>query len=257
MQTMQRFPILAGLLLAGVIGGPATAAQWADSELQLLRGTAFAEPGAGGDVGKSIATLSHASGHDWGRLFGFLDYSRFDAAGGGEEDFYGELYASFGRAEPLAAGPLRDVKLTLGANYGENTGGANPRVLLPGLTFDLALPGFAYFNVDVLAYVDRGRFNGAATACNGESWQITPAWKYPFRVGALAMSLEGFADWIGAHGACAGQFLSQPQLRLDLGALAGAPERLYLGVEYQYWRNKYGIKGLDEHFPQALALLKF
>ena len=51
--------------------------------------------------------------------------------------------------------------------------------------------------------------------------------------------------------------LAQPQFRLDLGkALAGAAGRLFIGLEYQYWRNKLGTDN-DESLPQFLLVWRF
>jgi hypothetical protein len=30
-----------------------------------------------------------------------------------------------------------------------------------------------------------------------------------------------------------------------------------VGIEWQYWRSKFGISGLNESFPQALLFWKF
>jgi hypothetical protein len=35
------------------------------------------------------------------------------------------------------------------------------------------------------------------------------------------------------------------------------PNRLQVGMEYQYWYKKYGIKGFTESLPQALLVWKF
>lgn len=87
---------------------------------------------------------------------------------------------------------------------------------------------------------------------------MTPAWKLPFSIGNTKWSFEGFTDFIGSKGAAHHQLvLSQPQLRLDAGDLLGHSDHLYVGIEYQYFHNKYGIKGLNESLPQALVLWKF
>lgn len=44
-----------------------------------------------------------------------------------------------------------------------------------------------------------------------------------------------------------------PQLRLDLGALWDWPGRLEAGVEYSYWRNKFGIDGVVESVVQPMV----
>lgn len=234
----------------------AVAAEWSASEVQFLRGRHFHEPGNADAATKNIVTLSHASGHGWGDVFLFVDYLRSDGWDGHADEFYGEAYLnpSLGKllGRDLGLGPIKDVRLTLGVNHGDKSSGATPLVWLPGMTLALDLPGFAFFDLGLTGYLDRGRFNGAPTACNADAWQVTPAWKYPFRLGQLSMSFEGFVDRIGRHGVCAAQTLSQPQLRLDAGALWGSPGRFHVGVEYQFWRNKFGIEGLNERFPQLL-----
>jgi hypothetical protein len=66
-----------------------------------------------------------------------------------------------------------------------------------------------------------------------------------------------FVDFIGSHGSCASQTLSQPQLKLDVGNFWSKPGKAYVGVEWKYWRNKFGIAGLKEDFPQLLGVWVF
>ena len=51
--------------------------------------------------------------------------------------------------------------------------------------------------------------------------------------------------------------LTQPQLLFDVGALQGQRDKLMLGVEWWYWKNKYGIEGQDESAPQAEVIYYF
>jgi hypothetical protein len=52
--------------------------------------------------------------------------------------------------------------------------------------------------------------------------------------------------------------LFQPQLRLDLGELLGTnANQLFVGIEYQYWKNKLGEKGTDDNAAQFLAVWRF
>jgi hypothetical protein len=43
-------------------------------------------------------------------------------------------------------------------------------------------------------------------------------------------------------------------LRLDLGNFWGTPDRLFVGIEYQYWSSKLGDDETDESVIQALAV---
>ena len=131
-------------------------------------------------------------------------------------------------------------------------------VYLPGATLDLNLPGFAFAWLGVFAYVDRGKLEGEGNGCHATALQITPSWMLPFSVGGADFQFGGFLDYITSHGSCAEQFVSQPQLTMDLGkALGSTAGKLYMGVEFQYWSNKFGVKGVNEHFPEFLTIYRF
>lgn len=244
-----------------MLATPAGAAEWTATEIQGLYGQAFREPGPPADVAKSTVTLTNASGFAWGSTYFFVDHLQSNARDANARETYGELYVSpsLGKltGHDFRTGPLKDVSLTFGVNAGSKNTGADPLVWLPGVSFNLDVPGFAFFDVSVLGYLDHGKQNGAANGCNANIWQITPAWKRPFRLGRLSMSFEGFVDVIGAHGNCVQQVITQPQLRVDVGDWFGHPGRVHAGIEYQYWRNKYGIQGLHENLPQALLVWGF
>lgn len=248
-------------LLLSLCATTAFAADWSSTELQGLYGRGFLEPFNPNDVAKRTVTLTNAAGFSWGSSYFFVDHLLSDGQDGHAREFYGEWYLNPSLSkltgQDFKSGLLRDISLTLGLNYGEKNTGANPRVLLPGITFNFDAPGFTFFDLSVLGYRDRGRFNGAATLCNTDTYQITPAWKLPFRVGRLSMSFEGFVDVIGAHGNCTRQVLSQPQLRLDVGDLFGHPNKAFVGMEYQYWHNKFGTSGLADRLPQVLFVWGF
>jgi len=233
--------------------------EWSTTEIQYLHGSNYQEPGFNHDFSKSIITVTHADGWAYGRNFFFMDTMFTD----GYEDWpsqtelYGEVYSTFSLGKildtDLTLGIFKDIGATIGVNLGENVDSLQSgfRAWLYGVTVDFNLPGFDYFNVDFL----RQRVTESIDI--GASWQITPVWKFRFELGSTKWSFEGFADFIGKKDYTARQALTQPQLRLDVGDLFGNSNHLYLGIEYQYWHNKYGIKGLHETVPQALLLWKF
>ncbi|HEU4563826.1 MAG TPA: outer membrane protein OmpK [Gemmatimonadaceae bacterium] len=249
----------AAVLLAITV--PAAGAQsFSNWDAQLLYGADFEEPGNTQDVRKGIVTIENAAGWSWGSSFFFVDILHSDKRDGRAREVYGEWYpsASIGklRGRPLSLGPVRDVSVTAGVNMGTKTNGAAPLVFLPGLTFDLKVPAFAFFTVGTYAYVDRGRFAGAPVN-HGTSFQVTPSWSLPIVTPRVRFRFDGFLDYIGSHEGAAHQLLTQPQLKLDVGSLWDAPGRLYVGTEWQYWKNKFGVRGLTESFPQALVVLDF
>jgi nucleoside-specific outer membrane channel protein Tsx len=224
---------------------------------QLAYGTGFREPGNTRDVTKAIGTFENASAWSWGSSYFFVDILQSDGRDQRAREVYAEWYPSASLSKltgaRLASGPLRDVSATLGVSAGSKTSGAAPMVFMPGLTFDFNVPGFRFLTVGAYAYADHGRISGGDNGCHGTSYQVTPAWSLPFSVGGVKLSFDGFADFIGSHGQCARQLLTQPQLKLDLGAVRAKPGKLYVGVEWQHWDNKFGIDGLDESFPQLLG----
>lgn len=242
----------------------APAFEWSNTEIQYLHGNQFQEPFNPSDVGKHIITLQHADGHAYGRNYFFIDTLQSNSKDSNATEVYAEGYASLSLSKisqkDISKGIVRDINFTAGINYGYKSYpdyNVNPRVLLSGISLDFNLPGFAFLNVDVLAFIDRGEFADHTNDCNASTYQITPAWKLPFSIGSAKFSFEGFTDFIGAHGRCASQILSQPQLRWDVGNHFGHPEKLFVGSEYQFWHNKYGIQGLQDNFPQTLLLWKF
>lgn len=230
---------------------------WSNNEIQYLHGANYNEPFNPNDVGQSIITITHTHGWAYGRNFFFMDTLFTEYGQAPQINLYGEAYSTFSLGKisglDLSYGIVKDFGLTVGVNLGENMDSTQSgyRAWLYGVTVDLDLPGFEYFNIDFL------RQRVTETADIGTSWQITPVWKFPFQIAGSKWSFEGFADFIGRNHSAARQALAQPQLRLDVGDFFGNSEHLFLGIEYQYWHNKYGIKGLHDNVPQALMLWKF
>lgn len=251
------FRLLAPLLCFLASPG-AVALDWSSTELQYLHGSGYRMPGNADDVSRSIFTVQHADGYALGRNFVFMDTLISEDGEPGQTEVYGEAYTYLSLSKVsglnLNYGIIKDLNVAAGVNLGENTDStrSGPRIILYGAALDFNLPGFNLFTVDIL------RHDELEPIFQGSSWQITPVWKLPFTLCGLQWSLEGFADFIGAkRRGYVRQTLAQPQLRLDLGSVWHYPDHVYLGIEYQYWHNKFGIKGLDESLPQALLLWKF
>lgn len=257
------------LLTAICLASPsaAAAALWTSTELHLQHGRLDAPGFAGGATETTtILTFQHASGWQYADLFLFVD--RIDDSSGdgfNDHDNYGELYVGFPLARILGrsieSGPIRDVGPVLGLNIADD---AKVRKLLPGVRLYWNAPGFAFLTTDITAYIDdsRGVAHGGAPK-ESDSWMFDVAWAYPFDIGAQSFSIEGHAEYIDGRrnefgGAVSSWVLAQPQFRWDAGkAFFGQAGRFYLGIEWQYWRNKLGDPGTDESAVQGLAVLHF
>lgn len=255
--------VLAAVVVAMLGGAGSARAQSTDTfsawDVQLLYGTAFREPDVVGDVSKGLATFENAAGWSWGSSYFFVDCLRsYSAADRNATEVYAEWYPSVSLRNLAGLAPgtgvVRDVSLTLAVNAGTRSTGPQALAYLPGFTFDLSVPGFKLLSVGAYAYVDRSRIGGETFGADGTTFQVTPSWSLPFRLGSAELSFDGFADYIGAHGDLEWQFLTQPQLKLDVAALGGRPGRLFVGVEWQVWRNKYGVRDLHESVPQLLLV---
>lgn len=253
-------------ILTMAISTPVLADTWSDAEISFLKGSEFHDNSNNENIEKTIFTFQYAGGYKFGRNFFFVDALKSTTNDNKHAEIYGEYYHSLSLGSILGfdwgKNVIRDFSLTGGLNYGAKNSefGPHPEVYLFGTTIDWNIPGFAFFNLDILAYRDNSSFSGfgGGLACRERSttYQITPVWKLPFNLGSHKLSFEGFVDLIGKHGSCEQQVLAQPQLRWDIGHYFGQSDTVYIGVEYLYWTNKYGIKGRHESFPQALFTWK-
>ncbi len=237
--------------------GFAHAFEWTDNEAHLLYGTGFKEPASTKELSRGILTFQHIDGYIYGRNYLFIDTILIQA---GDSDFtklYGEGYTYFSLNKlaglKVSDGIIKDLSLAGGINIGSESDGSKPLVYLYGISMELSLPQFAFFSIDILMNDAREPESG-----KGVSWQITPVWVIPFEIRDIKFSFEGFFDIITSKEDRTKQtVLAQPQLRWDAGRHFNLKDKkLFVGVEYQYWDNKYGIEGLDESFPQVMVVWK-
>lgn len=238
---MKRIFLLVGLC---ALANTASSKQlWNDNSISLLRGQDYTVPyqGIDGDEERTVVTFEHVSGHTWGDVFLFVD--RLDSADDHNET-YMELSPrlSLGKitSQPMTFGIISDVLVTstvewvsgpypLGDFYYDATH------YLIGPAVDLKLPGFTYFQVN--AY---HRDNDEGKQSN---WQLTPVWGMPFSLGSAGFLYDGFIDWRSGTEDAHAETNFTSQLKWDAGkTLMNQEKTLYIGVEYVYWRNKFGLE---------------
>ncbi|MDE0693780.1 MAG: nucleoside-binding protein [Gammaproteobacteria bacterium] len=246
---------LAALLLTPCTG----AAEWSNTELQLQVGHLdVPEFAGGGSADHVIYTLQHASEWKFGDTFFFFDVLDSQKSGFQDFDVYGEAYAnlSLGKmaGRPIAGGPVTDVGLIGGVNWAAD---ANARKYAAGLRLALAIEGFAFANLDVMALMDDSE-GIASDGAPSESDTVLVDFNFarPFKVGGAQFSVEGHIEYVGERtnelgGKVASWILAQPQLQWH------ATERIAVGIEYQFWLNKLGDPATDESAVQALLVWEF
>ena len=249
-----------GCALATLLLCPAAlAAEWSNTELQLQYGRldipAFA---GGGSAMHTIYTFRHASGWKYGDTFFFVDVLDSREAGFQDLDTYGEAYANLSlgriRGTPIAFGPVSDVGLIGGINWGAD---ANVRKYAAGVRLALDLGGFAFANLDTMALLDKneGIASGGAPA-DENTFAVDFNFARPFKIGEANFSFEGHIECVGERtnelGATVEPWiLAQPQLQWHVN------DRIAIGIEYQFWMNKLGDGSTDESAVQALLVWEF
>lgn len=199
---------------------------------------------------KNALTLRFDQANSWkyGDNFFFFDIANPDKNG---TSIYGEwqprLSLSKITGHKISFGPVSDILLASELNVS----GANARAYLYGLGVNLSIPTFAFLKFN--AYV-RDTPNLA-----GNTFQISAVWSEPFLFNSrLALNFAGFIDDAGKEGSRSANFLAEPRLMLDLGRLMWkSPNSLFVGMQYVYWHNKLGIKGVTESLPEAMLTWQF
>ncbi|MFA9216133.1 MAG: hypothetical protein ACEQSK_03410 [Sphingomonadaceae bacterium] len=269
------FPRTALLALLAGCSLAAQAADWSDTSISYRYGTKYAEPFNNQDIAKHIVNFSSASGYKYGSNFFSADLLMSDSkdpssvgAKSGAQEAY-VLYRhtlDLGKvtSSNMAFGPVRGVGATFGFDWNSKTDAgynSKKRMLVAGPTLMLDVPGF--LNVSLLALRESNApFNGFSnTSVNRYTYKthamLNAVWAIPFNIG-IPLSFEGFGNYIGTKGKnefggdTAAETNIDMQIMYDLGAATGnKPNTFKVGVEYQYWKNKFGNS--DHGNPGATA----
>ena len=237
---------------------------YSDTSITLLHGTGFEiDPHL-----QTSVTVEHFSDLAFGDLFAFIDYYKFHGAG---TDWYGEF------SPRLSLGKISGTDMSFGlfhSDYlivedllvaGTYERGKKPdqtEAFLLGLGFDLKFTmleligyeGFQYANINLYARKDPGY--------GFEDIQLTFAAAYPFAIGETKFLADGFIDYIAGLGPKAENLHFVPQKKLDIGNYWNRPDQTYLGFEYDYWSNKFGVADSpaldsDQHAVSAILQVHF
>ncbi len=225
---------------------------WQDNSLSLLAGSNYElDPST-----QQTVTFEHASGWSKGDLFLFVDGINYNGGRDftdSETAYYGEFAPRFSLGKifekDLSGDFVKEVYVATCLEFGDNI----DENYLIGAGFDLAVPGFDFFQLNTYR-----RFDGGSG--DTEAYQITPVWKMTIPVGGTELVCDGFIDWVIGEGT--DHLHICPQLKFDVSSFIGAEKgKLYAGIEYDYWKNKYGVKdgmfGLDADQSTFSGLIKF
>lgn len=246
-------PTVGLLVLLLVVPLEAGAALWQSTNVQVLYGEGYKLNLSDFEdtEARNILTLQHANAWRYGDNFFFFD--TYQAFGGVNDqagtDIYGELHPRLSGGKifdcDLSLGPISDILLAGELNFSRGW-----RAYFYGLGFDLDLPRFKFFAINFFVRDDD-------TIEDDSTFQISPSWSLPFVLGETRWEFGGFLDYAGSEGVGVANLLAQPHLLLDVGRFWAQADTLWLGIEYQYWQNKFGIDGLKESFVQFTGVWVF
>ncbi len=221
------------------------AADWSTTNVQLLYGDGYEL----GDNSMAIMTVEHANGWKYGDNFFFLDVSNPASEGTSHfAEFSPRLSLGKLSGKDMSFGIVKDVLAAGTLEMGDAV-----RAYLFGIGLALDLPGFAF--ADINLYYRESERDWLLEQSDAGA-QITIDWLLPIQLGGQKLAFEGFADYAwgekGGSAPKADNLVAGPRLLIDIGNWFGAPGTLQAGVEYQIWRSKFGVKGVDEDIPQAM-----
>ena len=254
--------LLATAALLG-LASAAHAADWSDTSIGYRTGSKFAEPFGSNDITKNIVSLTHASGYKYGSNFfnaDFLMSDDKDPSGAGSTSGAQDVYIVYRHTLDLEKvsgtsfkfGPMRGLGLTAGFDVNAKTDAgynSKKRMLVVGPTMMFDVPGF--LNVSLLAlWESNAPYNTfTSTATPRYTYKthpmLTAAWAIPLSQ-SIPLSFEGFANYITSKGKnefggdTAAETNIDMQLMYDVSTLYGGKGTFKVGLEYQYWKNKFG-----------------
>lgn len=250
----------------------ASAADWSDTSIGYRYGTKFAEPYNTKDLEKHILNVTHASGYKYGSNYFNVDFLNSDGDDANAQEAY-VLYRhtlDLGKVtgKEFKYGPVRGLGFTAGFDWNtknDNSYDSKKHMVVAGPTLMLDVPGF--LNVSLLAVWESNHPLGVASRYSYDTHALLNAsWGIP--LGKSGWSFEGYTNWIGHKGKnefggpTAPEINFDAQIMYDLSGTAGLkPNTLRVGLEYQYWRNKFGtphnVPGATAKTPMVRAEYHF
>jgi len=214
---------------------------WSDVSLSALHGNHYQLS----DNELTIFTIEWGADYSFGDHFFFID-NKYDE----EHDYsaYAELLVrgsvNKNTSWNIQKGWLTDVLVAVRVEHAHPLGEDNQAY---GIGTDWRVPGFRYFKVNAFT-----RRNDMVD----DNSLLNLVWGLPFSFGSQSFLYDGFFDWVsGVSGQYATSFNLTSQLKWQVTEVRSQP--LYVGVEYVYWNNKYGVRDVNERNLNALIKLHF
>jgi len=226
---------------------------WQDYSLSLLHGSDYRVPysaTANQREARSVVTFEHVGATEFGDTFMFVDVLQNSK---GKREIYGEISPRFSLGKllkkDLSSGIIKDYFLSYTFEFCDGhfvTPTCYFRNHLYGFGIDFNIKPLSYFKIDYFIR-ENGRINHPFMGRNPyTNQQLTAVWGYNFTIGQEKFVYDGFVDYStpetsgGVRYSAHTNFTSQ--LKWDISRILNNKNKLYVGVEYVHWTNKFGIK---------------
>ena len=271
------------LALACCSAVPAAALDWRDNALSYRVGNAFREPFNPNRIHKDIFAFTHASGYKYGSNYLNLDLLQSDredpralGASGGAREAYLVYRHTFDigkiRGSDIGFGPVRGLGATVGFdwNYKDDVGyNSRKRMLVAGPTLMWKVPGF--LNTSLLLLHESNAPSGAFPPISGVRGRYTydlhpmlsASWSLPV---SARWDFQGYANLIASKGLDEVGADTGPETNIDMqlmydasAAMGYRKNAFRIGIEYQYWHNKFGntsFKTSGQGFKASTPMLR-
>lgn len=246
---------------------PAThsqAADWNDTSISVRTGNQFKEPFNSKAIRKNIFALTHVSGYQYGGNFFNVDFLQSDSndpASLGQSSGAQEAYVVYrhtldlGKLQQLEFkdGPIRSYGLNFGFDWNtKNDVGYNSRkrMLVLGPSIMWNVPGFFNTSLQILneSNAPSGAFPPISNVKGRYTYKAHPmlnfSWGIPL---SPQVSFEGYANFIASKGKSEVGSQTGAETNIDMqvmwdisSALGGKKNTFRIGLEYQFWNNKFG-----------------
>jgi nucleoside-specific outer membrane channel protein Tsx len=203
-----------------------------DNSVSVLYGESYKV----GASDKTVVTFEHFSANSWGDIFVFGDrLINTEANSDDVSETYIEVSPRF-KISGFDAGVVKNLYVATTWEMSASNATQNDDVLV-GFGTDLNVPGFQNLSFNVYQ-----RFNDDGN----NNYQTTTVWGVPFAVAGQNFMFDGFWDWATATGKNDGNKAATSnitsQLKWDASQLIGTSNKVYVGIEYANWTNKFQIE---------------
>ena len=195
-------------------------------------------------------TLEHASTHTWGGVFFFVDrhQGKENASGKEFKETYGELAPKL-KLATFDNSFIKQVNLAGQYEFGSNSSGFSQDNYLVGVGVDMNVP------IPGMKYASASLYHAFNDKDNADDQQITVTYGWEKN----NFVIDGYIDYAfnSEDDSVKDNIHINPQLKYNLQEVLGIDNRLEVGMEYSYWKNKYGVDGVDQNAASALVKYHF